>query len=113
EGTARSATNSGSTPPLRLWKHARSDYAAAHFATRFGSCERETEPDGGCVFCPNCGTQNSETASTCTKCGFNLKGAAAPKFKGTMLMSQQPAMPSPAAAPRPAPPAPPAPPGPP
>src|SRR5262249_8912443 len=41
-----------------------------------------------CVFCPNCGTQNSETASTCTKCGFNLKGAAAPKFKGTMLMNQ-------------------------
>jgi hypothetical protein len=27
-------------------------------------------------------------ASTCTKCGFNLKGAAAPKFKGTMLMNQ-------------------------
>src|SRR5438552_14579722 len=42
-----------------------------------------------CVFCPNCGTQNSETASTCTKCGFNLKGAAAPKFKGTMLMTNQ------------------------
>ena len=45
------------------------------------------------MFCPNCGTQNSETASTCTKCGFNLKGAAAPKFKGTMLMNQQPAAP--------------------
>ena len=42
------------------------------------------------MFCPNCGTQNSETASTCTKCGFNLKGAAAPKFKGTMLMNQSP-----------------------
>ena len=60
------------------------------------------------MFCPNCGTQNSETASTCTKCGFNLKGAAAPKFKGTMLMSQQPA---PAAPARPG--APPGPPGPP
>lgn len=42
------------------------------------------------MFCPNCGTQNSETASTCIKCGFNLKGAAAPKFKGTMLMTNQP-----------------------
>jgi uncharacterized membrane protein YvbJ len=49
------------------------------------------------VFCPNCGTQNSETASTCIKCGFNLKGAAAPKFKGTMLMTNQPG-----GAPRPA-----------
>ncbi|MBK7583475.1 MAG: zinc-ribbon domain-containing protein [Myxococcales bacterium] len=38
------------------------------------------------MFCPNCGTQNPDTATTCTKCGFNLKGAAAPKFKGTMLM---------------------------
>ena len=37
------------------------------------------------MFCPNCGTQNSETASTCTKCGFNLKGAAAPKFKKVSL----------------------------
>ncbi|MCK6592060.1 MAG: zinc-ribbon domain-containing protein, partial [Polyangiaceae bacterium] len=45
------------------------------------------------MFCPNCGTQNSETASTCSKCGFNLKGAAAPKFKGTMLMSQEPSRP--------------------
>ncbi|UQA56023.1 zinc-ribbon domain-containing protein [Polyangium aurulentum] len=42
------------------------------------------------MFCPNCGTQNSETATSCTKCGFQLKGAAAPRFKGTMLMSQQP-----------------------
>jgi 4-carboxymuconolactone decarboxylase len=32
------------------------------------------------VFCPNCGTQNPDTALTCTKCNFNLKGAAAPKF---------------------------------
>jgi hypothetical protein len=52
------------------------------------------------VFCPNCGTQNSETASTCTKCGFNLKGAAAPKFKGTMLMTNQPQG-APQGAPRP------------
>ncbi len=63
--------------------------------------EAETRTAGGagdsrrrcCVFCPNCGTQNSETASTCTKCGFNLKGAAAPKFKGTMLMNQSPGAP--------------------
>jgi hypothetical protein len=38
------------------------------------------------VFCPNCGAQNSDVATTCQKCGFNLKGSAAPKFKGTMLM---------------------------
>jgi hypothetical protein len=52
------------------------------------------------VFCPNCGTQNAETAPTCSKCGFQLKGgqaAAAPKFKGTMLMMNQPG----AAPPRP------------
>jgi hypothetical protein len=42
------------------------------------------------VFCPNCGTQNTETAPTCAKCGFQLKTAAAPKFKGTMLMMNQP-----------------------
>jgi hypothetical protein len=47
--------------------------------------------DGGhLVFCPNCGTQNPDTAQTCSKCNFNLKGAAAPKFKGTMLMQQAP-----------------------
>jgi hypothetical protein len=57
------------------------------------------------VFCPNCGTQNPETAQTCSKCNFNLKGAAAPKFKGTMLMMNQPGTTPPA------PPAPPAPPG--
>ncbi|MCB9578083.1 MAG: zinc ribbon domain-containing protein [Polyangiaceae bacterium] len=43
------------------------------------------------MFCPNCGTQNQDSATTCTKCGFNLKGAAAPKFKGTMLMMNAPA----------------------
>ncbi|MCC6214561.1 MAG: zinc ribbon domain-containing protein [Polyangiaceae bacterium] len=42
------------------------------------------------MFCPNCGTQNPDTATTCTKCGFALKGAAAPKFKGTMLMMNAP-----------------------
>jgi TM2 domain-containing membrane protein YozV len=41
------------------------------------------------VFCPNCGMQNPETATTCTKCGFAMK-TAAPKFKGTMLMMNQP-----------------------
>jgi hypothetical protein len=43
------------------------------------------------VFCPNCGTENDDAATTCKKCGFNLKGAAAPKFKGTMLMMNAPA----------------------
>jgi hypothetical protein len=52
------------------------------------------------LFCPNCGTKNTETATSCTKCGFNVKGAAAPKFKGTMLMMNQPAA-KPAAAPAP------------
>src|SRR5215469_7935092 len=42
------------------------------------------------VFCPNCGTQNPDAAPICSKCNFNLKGAAAPKFKGTMLMMNQP-----------------------
>src|SRR4030095_3189935 len=35
-------------------------------------------------------TQNPDTSTTCSKCGFNLKGAAAPKFKGTMLMMNAP-----------------------
>src|SRR5580658_1341107 len=70
------------------------------------------------VFCPNCGTQNPDTGVSCTKCSFQLKGAAAPKFKGTMLMNQPPAprpqaVPAPPAAPQapqqaPAQPAPPA-----
>jgi len=42
------------------------------------------------VFCPNCGTQNPDAAQTCSKCNFHLKSAAAPKFKGTMLMMNQP-----------------------
>jgi hypothetical protein len=42
------------------------------------------------LFCPNCGTENDDAATTCKKCGFNLKGAAAPKFKGTMLMMNTP-----------------------
>ena len=45
------------------------------------------------MFCPNCGTQNPDVAQTCSKCNFNLKGAAAPKFKGTMLMMNQPGAP--------------------
>lgn len=50
------------------------------------------------VFCPNCGTQNEDSATACQKCGFNLKGAAAPKFKGTMLMvNAPPAVPRPGA----------------
>lgn len=49
------------------------------------------------MFCPNCGTQNIDTAATCTKCGSQLKAAGAPagggaKFKGTMLMMNQPPM---------------------
>jgi hypothetical protein len=47
------------------------------------------------VFCPNCGTQNPDAAQTCSKCSFHLKGAAAPKFKGTMLMMNQPVLPTP------------------
>ena len=60
------------------------------------------------MFCPNCGTENEEAATTCKKCGFNLKGAAAPKFKGTMLMMNAPAAPRAGApaAPRAGPPAP-------
>jgi hypothetical protein len=46
------------------------------------------------VFCPNWGTQNPDTAQTCSKCSFHLKGAAAPKFKGTMLMMNQPVVPT-------------------
>src|SRR5277367_905326 len=48
---------------------------------------------GGRVFCPNCGTQNPEVAATCSKCNFALKGVVAPKFKGTMLMMNQPQIP--------------------
>src|SRR5277367_1663966 len=57
------------------------------------------------VFCPNCGTQNPDSAPTCSKCNFNLKGASAPKFKGTMLMMNQPGAAAPAAPAVPAPPA--------
>src|SRR3954469_11773160 len=67
------------------------------------------DPSEALLFCPNCGTKNPETATTCSKCGFNIKGAAAPKFKGTMLMVNQPgAAPKPVApaAPVPAAPAP-------
>ena len=47
------------------------------------------------MFCPNCGTQNPDPAQTCSKCNFHLKGAAAPKFKGTMLMMNQAVAPAP------------------
>ncbi|MBI4951593.1 MAG: zinc-ribbon domain-containing protein, partial [Myxococcales bacterium] len=64
------------------------------------------------MFCPNCGTQNVDTVAACVKCGFNVAGAATPKFKGTMLMGQgavPPGAPPAPAAPYGAPPAPPAP----
>ncbi len=61
------------------------------------------------MFCPNCGTQNDDNAATCQKCGFNLKGAAAPRFKGTMLMVNQPGAPSAPVIPAATPPAPAAP----
>ena len=64
------------------------------------------------MFCPNCGTQNPEAAQTCSKCHFHLKSAAAPKFKGTMLMMNQPgAIPSSPPVPGAPPPARPGPPG--
>ena len=47
------------------------------------------------MFCPNCGTPNDDNGQKCQKCGFNLKGAAAPKFKGTMLMMNSPLASSP------------------
>ena len=56
-----------------------------------GSGPHQTSEGGLRVFCPNCGTENEEAATTCKKCGFSLKGAAAPKFKGTMLMMNAPA----------------------
>jgi hypothetical protein len=39
------------------------------------------------VFCPNCGTRNDDTATSCTKCGFKLSGASAAKFRGTMMLN--------------------------
>jgi len=41
------------------------------------------------VFCPNCGTKNDDTATPCTKCGFKLSGASAPKFRGTMMLNSE------------------------
>jgi hypothetical protein len=41
------------------------------------------------VFCPNCGTKNDDTATPCKKCGFKLSGAAAPKFRGTMMLNTE------------------------
>ncbi len=44
------------------------------------------------MFCPNCGTKNEESAQRCRQCGIELaeKKAAAPKFKGTMMMGNSP-----------------------
>lgn len=43
------------------------------------------------MFCPNCGTQNSDSSAKCDSCGFTLqKPGASPKFKGTMLMMNSP-----------------------
>lgn len=39
------------------------------------------------MFCPNCGSQNSQTARTCVNCGHDLKGAAWPTFKERMILS--------------------------
>ena len=41
------------------------------------------------MFCPNCGTKNDDTASTCTKCGFKLGGPAGAKFRGTMMLNAE------------------------
>src|SRR5262245_17805193 len=60
-------------------------------------CERSSRRCG--LFCPNCVIGNDDAATTCKKCGFNRKGAAAPKFKGTMLMMNTPQQPRPPAAP--------------
>lgn len=39
------------------------------------------------VFCPNCGTKNDDSVQKCTQCGFDQKTkAAAPNFKGTMML---------------------------
>lgn len=63
------------------------------------------------MFCPNCGSNNPDTATTCTQCNTALNkpaGGGGPKFKGTMLMMNQPGAPLPApggagaAAPKPA-----------
>src|SRR5438874_1997289 len=62
------------------------------------------------MFCPNCGTQNPDTAAACSACGHKLQAAeaaapgkpAAPKFKGTMMMVS-PMGNAPAPAPMPAP----------
>lgn len=42
------------------------------------------------VFCPNCGTQNTDDAASCQKCGFKIKEVKAQRFKGTMLMMNAP-----------------------
>ncbi|MEO0325832.1 MAG: zinc ribbon domain-containing protein, partial [Myxococcota bacterium] len=41
------------------------------------------------VFCPNCGTKNTDEATHCTSCGTELRKPEGrqKKFKGTMMMS--------------------------
>src|SRR4051794_26210259 len=46
-----------------------------------------SDPEVALVFCPNCGTKNDDTATSCTKCGFKLSGASAAKFRGTMMLN--------------------------
>ena len=62
------------------------------------------------IYCPNCGTPNTDTATSCVGCNTELKnpnaGEKKPKFKGTMMMSGVGAAPKPAAPPEAAPPPP-------
>ena len=86
---------------MRLEIPIRERYAPGVFLGGSGGAPLVGAPTvdgGGRVFCPNCGTQNPDTTQTCQKCGFNVKGAAAPKFKGTMLMMNQQLPPQPGAA---------------
>jgi zinc-ribbon domain len=80
--------------PLCFWGAARTVRAHEKAGTArtapAGACSRRSTVGGPSVFCPNCGTQNPDAAQTCSKCNFHLKSAAAPKFKGTMLMMNQP-----------------------
>lgn len=40
------------------------------------------------VFCPNCGTPNESTATSCKNCGYKLSRTS-PKFAGTMVMRSE------------------------
>lgn len=53
------------------------------------------------MFCPNCGTKNDDSALKCSQCGFDQKPkGAAPKHKGTVMMTGSPAANSGAAKPK-------------